>query len=92
MLESCHRLSYFFNTYPNPAQNYLNILLSVKNEDAEELSIEISDISGRVVLTEEMVENVKQKRIDLSSIKPGTYICSLKCKQGYLKSNTFIIE
>ncbi|UFH32532.1 M28 family peptidase [Chryseobacterium sp. C-71] len=56
--------------YPNPAKNILNIELpnTIKN-----FNIEITDMSGKLVLKSE-----NQKGINVSALENGVYFCSIK--------------
>ena len=56
--------------YPNPAKNILNIELPnhVKN-----FNVEITDMSGKLVLKSE-----KENKINVSSLQNGVYLCSIK--------------
>lgn len=65
-----------FSTYPNPVLNVLNVDLTVPNA-----VINISDISGRVVLTTELVEGNNQ--INVANLAVGNYIFSV------MEGNTF---
>lgn len=59
-----------FNIYPSPAQNILKInsLNSINK-------IEISDLSGKIVISK---TNLRNKSIDVSSLPKGVYVLSIE--------------
>jgi len=57
--------------FPNPASNYLN--MNLKGEKY----IEISDLSGRLVMSLSTFDNI----IDISLLKEGLYFVSVKSHQ-----------
>lgn len=64
-----------FSIYPNPAKNYVNISFSqVQNN----VAVEIYDINGRKVLTDEFKgqSDLKQK-LDISSLNSGVYFVKI---------------
>lgn len=69
--------------YPNPAKNILHIETpsSVKN-----FTVEISDMSGKLVLKSE-----NQNEINISRISSGNYICTISFN-GEKTSKKIIIE
>jgi len=66
------------NIYPNPTTNILNINLS--NNINNNLSIEIYNISGQVVLTDKNIDFSidNQHSINISDIKSGIYFIAIK--------------
>jgi hypothetical protein len=69
--------------YPNPASSVLNI------ENAENSSIEIYDLLGRVILSENNISLNKQ--LNVSSFSTGTYL--IKITNGnQVKTDKFIIN
>jgi len=55
--------------YPNPASDYISI-----DVDEEIESIEILDLSGRVVLEVNGMQSTKNKRVDISQLQGGVYL------------------
>ena len=56
--------------YPNPADEELNVLLNTLPEG--KTTIEFHDVTGRLVLSEEIKEN--STSINISSLKQGVYM------------------
>lgn len=61
--------------YPNPVVDYLTIT-SMKNTK----SVKVVDITGRVVI--HSTKAVKENKIDMSSLTPGTYIVTVETEDG----------
>jgi len=62
--------------YPNPVQNFLQVFL--RDENGNNVSYEISDIQGRLVLSGELENNL----INVERIVAGSYFAKLKLKGG----------
>ncbi len=60
-------------TYPNPVYEYLKVEFSLKQ--SEEFSIEITDITGKKVLSHEpvFINNEEIVELDFTQFKPGIY-------------------
>ncbi|SIP88176.1 aminopeptidase YwaD [Chryseobacterium sp. RU37D] len=56
--------------YPNPAKDILNVELP---NDIKNFNLEITDLSGRLILNKE-----NGKKINVSGITNGTYLCTIK--------------
>ncbi|TCN55545.1 T9SS C-terminal target domain-containing protein [Flavobacterium circumlabens] len=69
--------SKYFNIYPNPAQNVLNI--SIKN-DATIKSIAVYDVLGQLVIA--VPNAVDVSTIDVSKLRTGNYILKIKTDNG----------
>lgn len=69
--------------YPNPAKNYIQI-----NEKDKDLLINIYDVSGKLVLTSKLVDNI----VSISQLVKGSYIANFINKKGEIKSFKFIKE
>ncbi|MBU1012815.1 MAG: carboxylesterase family protein [Bacteroidetes bacterium] len=65
-----------YNIYPNPANEYINILLPGA---IKQYHFQLVDISGRVVYCQNIF--IKKAIINLSGIKPGIYFMFLKNKE-----------
>ncbi len=63
--------SFAVKMFPNPAQDFTNIQLSSQLQ--EEWSIQIFNLNGQLVQVEHY-QNSPQERVDVSNLKPGTYI------------------
>ncbi len=69
--------------YPNPTTSILNI------ENAENSMIEIYDLLGRVVLSENNISLNKQ--LNVSNLSNGTYLIKIS-NNGQIKTDKFIIN
>jgi len=74
-----------FEIYPNPAGSILNIK-SIQGETNAKLSI--SDLSGRVLLSQDFSILVESK-LSLEKLLPGMYLISIETDKG-LATKTFI--
>jgi len=64
-----------FVVYPNPTSGYLKIQ---GQEMMQITSYNVSDVSGKSVLSGELTANqIKQSRIDMTSLKRGLYLVKL---------------
>lgn len=70
--------------FPNPASNYVNINLSLK--EYKTVKLELFNLSGQTIYQDEF-ENIRDKQtsVDLSNLSAGTYIL----KFGLPEGNTF---
>ncbi len=69
--------------YPNPTSSFLNI------KNAENSSITVFDLLGRVILTESFISSNKQ--LNVSSLSNGTYLIKIS-NNGQNKIDKFIIN
>ncbi len=69
--------SNYFNIYPNPAKEILNI--TTKNS-IELKSIDIYDVLGQLVIAVPNAENVS--KVDVSNLRTGNYILKVKTDNG----------
>lgn len=79
--------------YPNPGNGRINLEFNMENRSDIELSI--TDLSGRLVFKQEMQAVLQGKRkvtIDLSEIKSGLYIVTLRSDEGIGTSRINIIK
>ncbi|MFN8166428.1 MAG: T9SS type A sorting domain-containing protein [Bacteroidia bacterium] len=65
--------------YPNPATNQVSCLFT------SGVVIEITDLTGRAILSEQIPENSLSLTIDISDLTQGSYIVVLKSRDGILK-------
>ena len=85
-IENSKQLSLF----PNPSSDYVNINLS--NIQSEILILELSDLTGRVVLNKQLNtngQNVITDVLNVSEISNGTYTLSIVSNE--MKSNSILI-
>lgn len=75
-----------FNIYPNPVDDILTIDFETHFSSAK---IEILDINGRLILSEELSN--ARPQVDVSSFAAGTYICRVLSKEG-LASRRFVVR
>lgn len=80
-----------FQTYPNPANNELNIQFELNDE--KEAMISIHDLSGREVSLLASGRFKKfEERISIDFLKEGTYILNLKTDRQIIKSKLIHIQ
>lgn len=63
-----------FQVYPNPISSELNVILT--NSDSKIIQVEILDLSGKKVLSQEF-SNKNTFKIDVSNYPKGTYILKI---------------
>ncbi len=76
----------FANVYPNPTTDKLFITLNV-DEDA---SVEITDLSGKVVAIEKLDLTNGAGSFNVSKLAEGAYILNITTTSGYTKKASFI--
>ena len=69
--------------YPNPATDYIIVT------DLNNRNIEILDISGKLILTKKI--NSDRYKLNISSLKPGSYILKLS-ENNKITSTILIIQ
>jgi hypothetical protein len=70
--------------YPNPASEWVNLktqFLTGKNA-----YVSVSDLSGRILLSQEVPEGVNEFRISVSRLTPGSYLLSLSDENNRISS------
>lgn len=72
------------NVFPNPFRDFIDISV-VSAQVKDEISIEIFDLSGKLVLNrKEKADGRQNIRIDTHELAGGVYICTVTCgKQQY---------
>jgi len=66
------------NISPNPVVNG-EFSLEMKNSNNEEVALTLYDLSGKIMLREEVQES---KQVDVSKVPAGTYIVSIRTKDN----------
>lgn len=77
---------------PNPAKDMIRIEFSLNK--AENIQLEMTDVTGRVVLTDNfgtVNSGSAVKNVSVSKLSPGVYIYNLKSVQGN-KSGKLVVE
>jgi len=65
--------------FPNPAEDFITIKLSI----TEPAILEISNVQGKIMLVEKLLE--KTSKLDISSLDAGIYFYQLKTKSGKMQ-------
>ena len=82
------------NVYPNPAKNNINI--SFVNTDAKNYTIEITNVLGQLVYTENNLNDcsfpVTFKNIDVSGLESGSYLVSVKANEKQFQKKIIIAK
>lgn len=66
--------------YPYPSKDVLNIKLN--NILNENVTIQINDLSGRLIKFQSLIWNEEEKKIDISELQSGTYILKINTSKG----------
>ena len=69
-----------FSIYPNPSHDLL--MIQAKQNDADLTFILISDISGKILMSEKLSFNNKEAQVDITSFKKGLYFLKLISENG----------
>jgi hypothetical protein len=72
-------LSFDFQLYPNPSQQYINVL--IPDIISADLQIRIMDLQGRVIRADQLSGD--SIRINLQNLKPGMYFLEISGEQHY---------
>jgi hypothetical protein len=71
------------NISPNPTSSTLTVRFNLAQ--AEEVSIELYDVYGKIILAKNTVikkSGEHQEMLDLSNILQGSYICRISCQNN----------
>jgi hypothetical protein len=79
-----------FNIYPNPASTSIQLQLS-KNVTGN-VSIEITELSGRVIQNQILSMNGNTARLDISKLSNGTYLLRLRHEGELYKQKLIILR
>lgn len=73
--------------YPNPANNFIQVKIPEKRND---YIINITEISGRKIMSS--ILNYTENEIDISTLKPGSYLISISnSTNNIISSKIFIV-
>ncbi len=81
------------NVYPNPANNYVMVDFNLVNND--NITMEIMDITGRVILSEnkgELPSGDQSMVFSTSDLSNGVYFVTIKGANGFTSTQKFIIS
>ena len=81
------------SVYPNPASKVVTVNFEAKLE--AELALQITDLSGKVVLTfekEKLNKGLIEKQIDISSLPIGSYILSLEMNGTFVNEKINVVR
>lgn len=78
--------------YPNPAQNFTNIHYRI--DVASSVSVNVFDLSGRVVLnsTEQLSAGTHEIKVSLKNIPSGKYYYTIKTERSSLTSKFVVVK
>jgi hypothetical protein len=80
------------SAYPNPVSNILNV--DVNSEMSGTYTIELMDLSGRIVYTSTIhtIEGMNSNQLDVSNYSKGMYLLSVKNSEGFAKQIRVAVE
>ena len=67
-----------FTTFPNPANNTINIQFSGSTISDKNAVIEINDLIGQAILQQNIVLNKETESVDISNLAKGIYLLNIK--------------
>jgi hypothetical protein len=79
------------SAFPNPAKDELNIDISGL-PDNKQHRIQITDAIGHVCMNRIIRGNGNLLTVDVSSLKPGVYICTIFNSENEIVRNKFVKE
>ena len=59
--------------YPNPAKSYIDVVYRYQNEKANTVVLELRDMMGRIVLTEN-INNANKQRVNIEKLPTSVYL------------------
>lgn len=65
------------SVYPNPAHDMLTIELNKNMEPGQEVHIEVTDLQGKQMLTQEYLSDLQIYQLDLSGLSAGMYLVTI---------------
>ena len=78
-----------FKMYPNPADDVLNIEFETTHDCC---TLEITNLQGQVVLSQKLEGKTKDKKIDVSSLVPGTYFLGVVTENRAYDVRRVVVE
>jgi hypothetical protein len=87
-IENISRNALDIKLFPNPMKDVLSIQLA--EELTESYGIEITDLSGRLLITEKVTSNKMPTQLDVSNLPQGVYIINFKFKNNIIVSRKVI--
>lgn len=75
-----------FEVFPNPVEDYALFTVESQDNTLGIISVELSDLSGRVVRKMEFysAHNSLQSRFETHALETGVYVITLRCEAGML--------
>ncbi len=68
-----------FDIYPNPASEF--VIIEVNSENVGDLSCNITDLSGRIIISEKKLSLDNKSTIDIRGLTPGVYFLKMQMNQ-----------
>lgn len=65
-----------YDVYPNPASEFVNI--EINSGDAGDFSCNITDLSGRIIISEQKLLKDNKSTIDIRGLTPGVYFIKMQ--------------
>lgn len=81
--------SYSFTLFPNPAKEVINVAFEREHSCC---TLEVTNLQGHVVYTEEMSQRTKKKVIDISQLTPGIYFLGVVTENLAYDVKRFVVE
>ena len=81
-----------YSVYPNPAIEVLNIDIELTSYQGNDVEIEIMDINGRVIQSQnaQLDRGYNHLEVDLSEIPSGLYMINFAGTKNYIKESRII--
>ena len=92
---SCETLVTGYSVYPNPANEVLNIDIELTSHQGNDVEIEIVDINGRVIQSQnapQLDRGYNHLEVDLSEIPSGVYMINFAGTRDYIKESHIVIQ
>ena len=89
---SCESSVTGYSVYPNPANEVLNIDIELTSYQGNDVEIEIMDINGRVIQSQnaQLDRGYNHLEVDLSEIPSGLYMINFAGTKNYIKESRII--
>ncbi len=81
----------YFELYPNPSSNFVQISLNQVSELANS-KLSIIDASGKIIKSYDLKESIAALSISLNNYPKGVYLIQVKSEQGILATEKLIIQ